>query len=183
MVNIFDILETILSFLFWHLISNWQQLRGVGDTVCLRCYVKWRAPKISVTVVTFDARQVLSTISGVVMNLGPNSIQICHLTSIGNPNVDIRRSYYRLISTMGSPIPVRRHLYIESGPGIRNDSHMVTCAANISKIIFLNENVWILNMIWLKFVPKLPIDNDTALIQLMAWHIIGDKPVSLPMMS
>ena len=47
---------------------------------------------------------------------GPDSIQRCHLTSIGNPIVEIRRSYNRLISTMGSPILVRRHLYIESGP-------------------------------------------------------------------
>ena len=47
---------------------------------------------------------------------GPDSIQRCHLTGIGNPFVKIRRSYDRLISTMGFPIPVRRYLYIESGP-------------------------------------------------------------------
>ena len=47
---------------------------------------------------------------------GPDSIKRCHLTSIGNPIVEIRRSYDRLISTMGFPILVRRHLYIESGP-------------------------------------------------------------------
>ena len=48
--------------------------------------------------------------------LGLDSIKRCHLTSIGNPIVEIRRSYDCLISTMGFPIPVRRHLYIESGP-------------------------------------------------------------------
>ena len=37
---------------------------------------------------------------------------------IGNPIVEIKRSYDRLISTMGFPIPIRRHLYIESGPWI-----------------------------------------------------------------
>ena len=47
---------------------------------------------------------------------GPDSIQRCHLTSIGNPIVEIRRSYDRLISTMGFPILVRWYLYIESGP-------------------------------------------------------------------
>ena len=47
---------------------------------------------------------------------GPDSIKICHLTSIGNPIVEIRRSKDRLISTMGFPILVRCHLYIESGP-------------------------------------------------------------------
>ena len=30
--------------------------------------------------------------------------------------MEIRRSYDRLISTMGFPLPVRCHLYIESGP-------------------------------------------------------------------
>ena len=38
-----------------------------------------------------------------------------HLTSIGNPIVEIRQSYDRLIPTMGFPILVRRHLYIETG--------------------------------------------------------------------
>ena len=48
--------------------------------------------------------------------LGADSIKRCHLASIGNPIVEIRRSYDRLISTMGFPILVRWHLYIESGP-------------------------------------------------------------------
>ena len=48
--------------------------------------------------------------------LGPDSISRWHLTSIGNPIVEIRRSYDRLISTMGFPILARWHLYIESGP-------------------------------------------------------------------
>ena len=46
--------------------------------------------------------------------LGPDSIWRCHLTSIGNLIMEIRRSYDRLISTMGFPILVRWHLYIES---------------------------------------------------------------------
>ena len=43
-------------------------------------------------------------------------IWICHLTIIGNPIMKIRRSDDRLISTMGFPILVRWHLYIETGP-------------------------------------------------------------------
>ena len=39
-----------------------------------------------------------------------------HLTSIGNPIVEIRQSYDHLISAMRFPILVRQHLYIESGP-------------------------------------------------------------------
>ena len=51
-------------------------------------------------------------------NQGAESISRCHLTSKGNPIVEIRRSYDRLISTMGFPILVRQHLYIESGPSL-----------------------------------------------------------------
>ena len=47
---------------------------------------------------------------------GPNSIKRWPLTSIGNPIIDIRRSYDRLIFIMGFPLLVRWHLYIESGP-------------------------------------------------------------------
>ena len=49
---------------------------------------------------------------------GPDSIKRCHLTSIGNPIVEIRRPYDLLISTIGFPIPVRRHLCIELGPSM-----------------------------------------------------------------
>ena len=47
---------------------------------------------------------------------GPDSILRWHLTSIGKPIVEIRRSYDRLIPTMGFPILIRWHLNIESGP-------------------------------------------------------------------
>ena len=46
------------------------------------------------------------------------------------------------------------------------------------KCIFLNENVWILLQISLKFVPKGPINNIPALVQIMAWRRPGDKPLS-----
>ena len=53
---------------------------------------------------------------------------------------------------------------------------------NIFKCIFLKENVWILIKISLKFVLNGPIDNKSALVQIMAWHQPGDKPLSEPMM-
>ena len=52
----------------------------------------------------------------------------------------------------------------------------------IFKWIFLNENVRISIKISLKFVPKGPINNIPALVQIMAWHRPGDKPLSEPMM-
>ena len=52
---------------------------------------------------------------------------------------------------------------------------------NIFKCISLNENVWILIKIVLKFVPKVWINNIPALVQIMAWHCPGNKPLSEPM--
>ena len=52
----------------------------------------------------------------------------------------------------------------------------------IFKWIFLNENVWILIKMSLKFVPKGPINIIPALVQIMAWHKPGDKPLFEPMM-
>ena len=46
---------------------------------------------------------------------------------------------------------------------------------------FLNENVWILIQILLKFVRKGPINNIPALVQIMAWRRPGNKPLSEPM--
>ena len=52
----------------------------------------------------------------------------------------------------------------------------------ISQTIFSDAFSWIkkciLIKISLKFVPKGAIDNDPALMQIMAWHRIGDKPLS-----
>ena len=50
------------------------------------------------------------------------------------------------------------------------------------KRIFVNENVKILIEISLKFVPKGPINNIPALVQIMAWRRPGDKPLSERMM-
>ena len=52
----------------------------------------------------------------------------------------------------------------------------------IFKHIFLNENIWILIKISLKFVPNGPINNIPALVQIMAWRQPGAKPLSEPMM-
>ena len=55
-------------------------------------------------------------------------------------------------------------------------------ADDILNSIFLNENVWILIKISLKFLPEGPIDNIPSLVQIMAWPRPGDKPLSEPMM-
>ena len=56
-------------------------------------------------------------------------------------------------------------------------------ADDIFKCIFLNENDKILIQISLKLVPRSPIDNKPALVQVMAWRRIGNKPLPEPMMT
>ena len=55
-------------------------------------------------------------------------------------------------------------------------------ADDVFKCIFLNENVWVSLKISMKFVPKIPINNNPALVQIMAWRLSGGKPLSEPMM-
>ena len=55
-------------------------------------------------------------------------------------------------------------------------------ADDIFKCIFLNENDRISIKISLKFVPRSPIDNKPALVQVMAWCRIGNKPLPEPML-
>ena len=49
------------------------------------------------------------------------------------------------------------------------------------KCIFMNEKFCILIWISLNVVPKGPINNIPALVQIMAWRRPGDKPLSKPM--
>ena len=51
-------------------------------------------------------------------------------------------------------------------------------ADSIFKYIFVNEKFCIL--IFFMFVPKGPIINIPALVQMMAWCRSGDKPLSEP---
>ena len=56
-------------------------------------------------------------------------------------------------------------------------------ADNLFICIFVNEKFCILITISLKFVPKGPIDNIPALVQIMVWRRIGGKPLSEPMLT
>ena len=65
---------------------------------------------------------------------------------------------------------------------LRPRQHGRHFADDTFKRIFLNENVIISIKISLKFVPKGPINNIPALVQIMAWRLPGDKPLSEAMM-
>ena len=55
------------------------------------------------------------------------------------------------------------------------------CTDYILKSIFLNENCYILIEISLKFVPEVPVDNNSLLVQVMVWRRTGSKSLSDPM--
>ena len=55
--------------------------------------------------------------------------------------------------------------------------------STIFKCKFFNENYRIPIQISLKFVPRSPIDNKPALVQVMAWRWTGDKPLPEPMVA
>ena len=76
------------------------------------------------------------------------------------------------------PIPTKQQS-INTLRRRRNEQHFTDA---IFKPVFFNENVWVSIKISLKFVPKGPINNISALVQIMAWRRSGDKPLSEPMM-
>ena len=73
-------------------------------------------------------------------------------------------------------------IYISHMKSLRPRQNRRHFADDVFKCNFLNENVWIPIKISLKFVPKGPINNIPALVQIMAWRRSGDKPLSEPMM-
>ena len=74
-------------------------------------------------------------------------------------------------------IPLFHELYLTHW-GRQNRRHFPD---DSFKWIFLNENVWNSIEVSLKFVPKGPINNIPALVQVMAWRRPGDKQLSEPM--
>ena len=48
--------------------------------------------------------------------------------------------------------------------------------------IFVNEKFCILIRISPKSVPKGPVDNNQALVSMMSWRRMGDKPLSEPLL-
>ena len=67
----------------------------------------------------------------------------------------------------------------KSNPPGQNSGHL---ADDIFKCIFLNDNMWSLIEIVLKFIPYGPISNIPAMIQINAWRRLGDKPISEPIL-
>ena len=78
-----------------------------------------------------------------------------------------------------------RYLIGDAGPSLFNSLrprlNRPHFADDIIKCILLNENALISIKVSLNFIPKGPINNIPALVQIMAWRRPGDKPLSEPM--
>ena len=69
---------------------------------------------------------------------------------------------------------------LNSSPPGQNGRHF---ADDIFRRVFVNEKLCTLIKISLNFVPRDPIDNNTALVQVMAWRRRGDKPLPEPVLT
>ena len=72
-----------------------------------------------------------------------------------------------------------KQIEMNSSPPGQNGCHFTD---DNFRCIFVNENFFLIK-ISLKFVPKGPIDNDPALVKIMAWRRIGDKLLSEPLLT
>ena len=86
-------------------------------------------------------------------------------------NIDISKHKWRTRNSISSS---------NSSPPVQNGRHFVD---DIFRCIFVNEKFCDLIESTLKIVHKGPVDNNTALVQTMAWHQISDRPLSEPMLT
>ena len=105
------------------------------------------------------------------------SLILCHVP-ISQRMGSVKRFGDPPVSGEPSMLP-KNPTYFNSLRPRRNEQHF---ADDIFKRMIFNENVWNSIDISLKFVPKGPINNIPALVQIMACRRPGDKPLSGPMM-
>ena len=98
----------------------------------------------------------------------------CQADTHGDSNPSCLPYVYRIISNN-----VNSEEELNTSRPRQNGRHF---SDDIFKCIFLNENVWILILISMKFIPEGPINNIPELAQIMAWRRPGNKLLSEPMM-
>ena len=86
----------------------------------------------------------------------------------------------KMCNNVVSIVPADVSTLLTHLPPGQNGRHF---ADDIFRCIFMYEKFWILIRISFKSVPKGPIDNNPALVWIMDWHWIGDKPLAEPMLT
>ena len=106
----------VITYPCWEVKINVSK-RGRGKLCKVTLSSNWVPMVPDFQISSFDETEWADTCAVVCIDhLGVDSVKKCRLISMGNSIMEIRRSYDRLISTMGFPILVRPHIYIESGP-------------------------------------------------------------------
>ena len=102
------------------------------------------------------------------------------LTKISCNRVEFRTSFVRENININHVMLSSIHAQTSMALKLTQDGRHF--ADDIFTCIFFNENCCILIKFSLKYVCKGPIDNNWALVQIMAWRRLGDKPLSEPIM-
>ena len=90
--------------------------------------------------------------------------------------------YHKNTTAYSSP-PIPTHTPTPTPPPPTPRQYGRRFTNDVFKCLFLNEKFGILIQISLQFVPNGPINNIPALVQIMAWRLPGDKPLSEPMLT
>ena len=115
--------------------------------------------------------QSLLLISGVLRHSPENNFAVC--SQAANLYNEFENQTFEIIATSSRGQWVNTLRPRQNGRDFADDNF---------KGIFLNENVLVPIKFSLKFVPKGPINNIPALVQIMGWHRPGNKPLSELMM-
>ena len=82
-----------------------------------------------------------------------------------------------------SQSPARGHCNVLTNFRVPLDKMVSILADDNFKCIVMNEKLWISIQISLTFVPRGPIDYNSALFHVVAWHRTGDNPLPEPMLT
>ena len=108
-------------------------------------------------------------------NILPEQLSI---NSVGSCCIHLQATTMSINVITTTHLKIQNHTFNTFRPR-QNGRHF---ADDTFKRFFLNENVWILIKIALKFVRKDQINNIPPLVKIMAWRRPGDKPLSELMM-
>ena len=149
------------------IILSWVLANEKRHYVC-NVFFQWLIPCIKLKTDKMDPRSEINHVNGLVQDCGNSTVN----------KLKLRQSCAKW--SMSKRRIMRWCMKFNSSPPGHHGRHF---ADNIFRCISVNEKFCILIQISLEFVPKGPIDNNAALVQVMAWCWIGDKLLPEPMLT
>ena len=123
-------------------------------------------------------RQAIIWTNAVLLSIGPLGTKFSQIV-FEIQTISFKKMYFKMSSGKWRPFCLCLNVLTL----LPLDKMAAILADDIFKCIFWNEKFCIMNKISLRFVPKDPIDNNPALVQIMAWCRIGDRPLSEPVLT